>query len=304
MANEAKDGKVVTGAAGSGQVETRADGALHILQLTDFHSDASDTFTRQTYRDVRKLVSISSPDLLAVTGDIWCGDAMPQEASALMGCDLAFLGSLGVPWAFAWGNHDYVGDLDESLDKIRATPNAIAPGGDGRGSFRIEVVECGAAHPLWDLFFLNSGLQWELPRDLEWFEAESARVAGQRGTTLPAIVYVHIPLFEFEQARKNGSYVGIAHEEVLHWGDDGRVFEAFQRAGNVRACFVGHSHLNDFYCDIKGTVLSYGRATGHGGYGADQLAKGAKLLKLDTHQATFNFETIFADGTRWNPDEA
>jgi predicted MPP superfamily phosphohydrolase len=268
MANEAVYETTVTRAVGTGQIETPADGVLHILQLTDFHSDASEVLTQQTYQDVRKLVSLSSPDLLAVTGDIWCGDSTPWDAPALMNRDLAFLGSLGVPWAFAWGNHDYVGDLADSLDKIRATPNALAPEGDGNGSFRIEVIENGVGRPLWDLFFLNSGLEWELPKDLEWFEAESARIADQRDTALPAIVYVHIPLIEFEQARQNGSYVGIAREEVLHWGDDGQVFDAFRRAG------------------------------------ADRLAKGAKLLKLDTRQATFTSETIFPDGTRWNPDEA
>jgi len=292
----------VTGVAGTGRIETRADGTLRILQLTDFHNDAGDALAERTYHDIRALVSLTHPDLLAVTGDIWCGDETPQEAPALMDRDLAFLGSLDVPWAFAWGNHDYVGDLTVSLDKIRATPNALAPLGDGKGSFRIEVVAPATENPLWDLYFLNSRLEWELPRDLEWFEAESACATEKRGANLPAIVYVHIPLIEFERARQDGSYVGIAQEEVLHWGDDGRVFDAFRRAGNARACFVGHSHVNDFYCTVEGIVLGYGRATGHGGYGGDQLAKGAKLLTLDTRRTAFSFETLFPDATRWQPE--
>lgn len=294
----------MTSALGTGTIETRADGSLHVLQLTDFHNDTGDALAEQTYEDVRRLVSLTDPDLLAVTGDIWCGDETPEAAPGLMHRDLVFLGSLGVPWAFTWGNHDYVGDLQESLGKIRSAPNALAPRGDGQGSFRIEVVAHGTSDPLWDLYFLNSGLEWELPGDLEWFEKESARTAKERGAILPAIIYVHIPLIEFERARQSGNYIGIAQEEVLHWGDDGRVLDSFRRAGNVHACFVGHSHVNDFYCEVDGIVLGYGRATGHGGYGGDRLAKGAKLLVLDTGRMAFTFETVFPDGKRWKADRA
>lgn len=279
------------------RLETRTDGTLHVLQLTDFHNDVSDALTQQTYGDIRAIVADTKPDLLAVTGDIWCGDDKPEQGPALMERDLAFLGQLGIPWAFAWGNHDYVGDLDEALAKIAATPNAIAPSGDGRGSFRIEIAAPGTNTALWDLFFLNSGPEWNLPDDLEWFEHESAHIRQKRGSLTPAIVYVHIPLIEYEHARLEGRYHGQAHEEVLHWGDDGRVFQSFKQAQNVRACFVGHSHVNDFHCEVDSILLAYGRAIGHGGYGGDILPKGATLLVLDTANDRLTVETVFADGT-------
>ena len=83
MKNGTEDRKTVTNASGPGRIETRADGSLRILQLTDFHNDTSDALTEQTYGDVRRLVSLTHPDLLAVTGDIWCGDETPQEVSVL-----------------------------------------------------------------------------------------------------------------------------------------------------------------------------------------------------------------------------
>lgn len=201
-----------------------------------------------------------------------------------------------------WGNHDYVGDLEESLAKIAATKNALAPVGDGRGSFRIEVRDAAGSSALWDLFFLNSGLKWELPGDTAWFEKEALRIRKKRGCVLPAMVFVHIPLYEYEQARLSGEYRGIAQEEVLHWGDDGRVLKALSRHGDVRACFAGHSHVNDFSFEAKGITLAYGRATGYGGYGGDRLEKGAKSIVLDTRLDQLDFETVFASGSRWRPD--
>ena len=282
-------------------LRARTDGTLHILQLTDFHSDAGEAFARRTYDDIRAITAHTEPDFLAVTGDIWCGDSMPEAAPALMDRDLDFLGSLGVPWAFVWGNHDYVGDLDQSRAKIAATKNALAPVGDGRGSFRIEIRDAAGSSALWDLFFLNSGLKWKLPGDTAWFEKEALRIRKKRGCVLPALVFVHIPLYEYERARLSGAYRGIAQEEVLHWGDDGQVLAALLRHGGVRACFAGHSHVNDFSCEAQGITLAYGRATGYGGYGGDQLEKGAKSIVLDTGTNRLEFETVFASGSSWRP---
>jgi hypothetical protein len=275
------------------QIRAGADGRLRILQITDFHNDVSDELALRTYDDIRALVAMTRPDLLAVTGDIWCGDDKPEQGLRLMRRDLAFLASLGTPWAFIWGNHDWGLGIAEHWNEITARPNALMPRGDGAGSYRIEVIGANDDSARWDLFFLNSGLEWHLPDDLAWFETECARLAENRAKILPAVVFVHIPLKEYEEARLAGDYIGEAHEEVLHWGDDGRVFDSFRRAGNVRACFVGHSHKNDFHVERDGVILAYGRATGHGGYGGEVLRKGAKLIVIDTRADSLNFTTVF-----------
>lgn len=277
------------------QIRAGTDGRLRILQITDFHNDVNDELAQRTYDDVRATVQATRPDLLAVTGDIWCGDDKPDQGPRLMRRDLAFLASLRTPWAFVWGNHDWGLGLRACWDEITVAPNALMPRRDGAGSYRIEVIGAENDAARWDLFFLNSGLEWHLPDDLVWFETECARLAQSRGKIVPAIVFVHIPLKEYEEARLAGDYVGEAHEEVLHWGDDGRVFQAFRRAGNVRACFVGHSHKNDFHFERDGVILAYGRATGHGGYGGEVLRKGAKLILLDTESNSLSFSsTVFA----------
>ena len=152
---------------------------FRILQLTDFHSDAAEYCNERTRAEVRTLVATHRPDLLAVTGDIWCGDTHPGAALMWMKRDLDFLASLDTPWAFCRGNHDYVADLEYMLGALADTPNAVAPAGDGNGNFRIEIASTDD-DPLWDIFFLDSGPQWSEVDSLDWFAAEVDRVNAAR----------------------------------------------------------------------------------------------------------------------------
>ncbi len=88
---------------------------------------------------------------------------------------------------------------------------------------------------------------------------------------------------------------------MLCWGDeDGHVEAALKAAGrnggtgNVRACFCGHSHKNDFHFEEDGILFACGRATGHGGYGGEALKKGAKFIDLGRDRDDIAFRTVFA----------
>ncbi len=295
---ESKSATVVLEAEEYAVLAAQEGRSFRILQLTDFHNDVSDELTERTYDDIRALVRIHQPDLLAVTGDIWCGDDKPEIAPALMRRDLEFLGSLQMPWAFTWGNHDYIADFEADMARLRAAPFSIMPEGDGRGNFRIEIRNDDT--PVWDLYFLNSHTECLLPEDLAWLEAEASRVKSARESSSPAIAYFHIPLEQYETARLSGRVIGIAQEEVAYWGNTSDRFEPIRRTETIRACFVGHSHVNDFHTVEDGVVLAYGRVIGHGGYGAELLRKGATLLELDTATDRFAFKTVFPDGSDWS----
>ncbi len=274
---------------------------FRVLQLTDLHDDVSDALTEQTYADIRRLLKTWSPDFLAVTGDIWCGDDKPDRGPNLMKRDLEFLSSLKTPWAFTWGNHDYKSDLETDTARIASTPYACMEFGDGRGNCRVEIRHDGG--PAWDIYFLNSHGECLWPDDLDWLESEAVRIREDRGTAVPAIAFFHIPLQQYETARLSGKVCGIALEDALSWGNSADRFDPIRRVGAIRACFVGHSHVNDFHFEKDGIVLAYGRATGHGGYGADRLRKGAKLIELNLDSDGFTFQTVFPDGSTWNPND-
>lgn len=267
---------------------------FRILQLTDFHADVSEYENERTREDIRVLVERHRPDFLAVTGDIWCGDAHPTAAPMYLQRELVFLASLHTPWSFTWGNHDWCGDFKTPMQWIASTPHAVAPHGDGRGNFRIEIASGTTAPPAWDLFFLNSGLRWNLPHDLEWFMATSMRLKRERDQVVPAVAFFHIPLKNYQAAMDDGRAIGIANEKVLYWGDEeGLAAGILKKAGNIRACFCGHSHRNDFYFEEKGITFAYGRSSGYGGYGGEDVPKGAKLIELSMKTACVEFRTVF-----------
>jgi len=275
-------------------------GVFRILQLTDFHSDVNAYANERTRTDIRAMVARHRPHLLAVTGDIWCGDLRPETAGMWMGQELEFIASLQTPWAFCWGNHDYAADVAAAQSRILATPHCAAPATNPRGESHLSVR--GANGQIaWDLFFVNSGAEWHLPGDLEWFLAHSKALAESRGRIVPALLFFHIPLMRYQRAIDDGRAQGIALEEVLCWGDEADAgADLLLTSPNLRACFCGHSHRNDCWFEEAGVTFAYGRSTGYGGYG-DDVKKGAKLITLDLEHGKIDFETVFGDGSTWRP---
>ena len=285
-------------------LEAEDTGVFRVLQLADFHSDVDENMNARTRQDVRAMIDRFRPHLLAVTGDIWCGEEHPDAAPMWMRRDLDFLGSLGVPWAFAWGNHDGAADFDAAWRQIADTPHAIAPHGDGRGGFRI-ALKAADGLPLWDMFFLNSGPRWNLPDDLAWFDAEIRRLDATRERPLPLLVFFHIPLKCYQTAVDERRAAGLAYEEVLFWGDEaGTGADVFKRAAETRpvACFCAHSHRNDFHFEEDGVLFAYGRATGYGGYGNEDVPKGGTLVEIDFTKGRLTHRAVFADGSCWIPE--
>lgn len=279
-------------------LQTNADGTFRILVAADLHTDNDEAANARTWGDIKTLLNRFEPNLLVVLGDVWCGDNQPDRAVEWMRRDLTVLDGLGVPWAFVWGNHDYGVDTDWGRASVAAAARSIISCGDGRGNCRAEVVRSCDREPLWDLFFLNSHTLCLMPEDIAWFEQETRRMQAKRGRLLPALAFFHIPLKQYETARLEGRVEGIALEEASYWGDDGTRIEGLVRPGNIRACFVGHSHNNDYHFKQDGVVFAYARATGYGGYGAETVPKGAKLIVLGPEQDRFDFGTVFAEPDR------
>ncbi len=278
---------------------TTTESHFRVLLITDLHSDAEERLNEKTRDMVRTFVAHFEPHLVAGLGDLWCGDSHPEAAAMWMRRDLDFLGGLGCPWGLALGNHDWCGDFESFWNTVARTPNAVAPVGDGAGSFRIEL-RSGSGEPAWDLFFLNSGDAWEVPRRTEWFEAEMTLLRHKRGREVPALCCFHIPTGNYQAVIDGAKTQGVGNESVLGWGDDdGAVADILTRLGLVRACFCGHSHRNDFHFVDRGTLFAYARPTGFGGYGGEDLSKGATELELDMDSGDFRFRSVFLQDEMW-----
>jgi hypothetical protein len=74
--------------------------------------------------------------------------------------------------------------------------------------------------------------------------------------------------------------------------DDGTVYQAFLNQGNIRACFCGHDHDNNYWGKYHGGILLvYGHVSGEACYHR-HWEPGAKLIKLPLNHGEIGISEI------------
>ncbi|MHB1305706.1 MAG: metallophosphoesterase [Limisphaerales bacterium] len=283
--------------------------ALRLLQMTDNHwfcgvkqGLVTTEGDQATERDWRDFVRIFSPDLIVLSGDTWHDNPGGRGLKTLLHV-LPRLESLGVPWAFCWGNHDLLDDYQAGHDALEAARHSLYRGAANHGDYRIEIRVAAAGGPLpaAQLWLLNSNREGLTSWQLDWLRRARTSLSGTGLAPLPSLAFYHIPLLEQKTLYAAGRTPGVFQEEVCHEKEAGQAAPVLAADGRLLASFCGHDHVNDYAVRSRTLDLVYGRATGHAGYGGDKLRKGAKLIELDLRAATYQQVTVFADGTRWRP---
>ena len=279
-------------------VTTASPKLCRILQFTDlhlYHTTKDDD--RKTLEDCRRQIDQHHPDLVVVSGDIWHENPKGLGQGYVEFAVRQFAG-WGVPWATCWGNHDVLGDYQRGHDTLAAGKSSLYRGGTTHGDYRIEVHAGGgaaAAPPALDLYLLNSsdaGLTTWQARSLTTMTAGVAA----RGLAVPALLFFHVPIQEFETRMTPGNFSGLKLEGVSHYSEHGETFPLIVGAKQIKACFCGHNHLNDYVVKTGPVDLNFGRSTGYAGYGGDKLRKGAKLIEADLVSGGYQQRTVFASG--------
>ena len=267
---------------------------LKILQVTDFHLFDLGIWLRQPVIGAAgAMVQHFKPDIIINTGDFWCTNSGKGWADTCgRGCRA--LAKFKTPWAFAWGNHDEAVDYNGVHAFIEKSPYLMYCGA-ADGNYRIEVVARNSDAPLWNLILLNNSRGGFKQEQIDWFKAESERIKKNTAVPLPAFLFFHIPLPQYDDLVASGKAIGVKHESVCHENGSRDAFPVFRDSGFVKAMFCGHDHVNDYYGVLDGVRLQYGRATG--GYGADKVRKGGTLITVDAVKKTFEVKSVFPDGT-------
>ncbi|MHA1682736.1 MAG: metallophosphoesterase [Promethearchaeota archaeon] len=185
------------------------------------------------------------------------------------------------------------------------------------GNFRIELIYGDSKVPAWNVFILNSRRGHHIPpKVLNWMESEIGSMAGR----VPAVCFYHVPNYEYDVIWERGIARGIKREKVCFEGDRGRIHARFKKFGVVRACFVGHDHVNDYHGMLDGIDYVYGRKSCLGGYGSYRVVPeefkesgkaikiGAKLIELGLTEdggngINLSYHAVFRDGSTGNPGE-
>jgi len=200
-----------------------------------------------------------------------------------------------------------------ALDHV-GTDKAARWDGFHGGNYLVEIMNENGTVVAWNAFILNSRRAYHLPtKVLNWMADRTGK-----DRRVPAVCFYHVPNHEFHVIWEKGLARGIKRENVCFERDRGRVHKAFKDMSTIKACFVGHDHVNDYHGKLDGIDYVYGRKTCLGGYGSYKkvpdrfetsgkaIRIGGKLITLSLDQEELSMNSIshvsvFPDGTTWQP---
>lgn len=265
--------------------------SIRILQVTDLHLGNDWNKDLVVTKRVRALVKNTRPDVIFITGDLFTGEK--DRRSYVFPFAANCFDALEIPWIFVFGNHDPEGNVGREpiRELFKSTDWGIigfhAVGvGSIKCDFQVDIKLDEKALPVWEIYAFDSGSEpgnKSIKTDqLAWFHKKSEQSKKKYQQIIPAVSIFHIPLKQYEMLweDKSLSKMGYLHERVCFEEDDGSVYKAFLDQKNIRACFCGHDHDNNYWGTYHGGILLvYGHVTGEACYHR-HWPPGGKLIVL------------------------
>ncbi|XP_057495269.1 probable inactive purple acid phosphatase 29 [Actinidia eriantha] len=255
---------------------------------------------------LQRIILAVNPHLIVFTGDnIFGFDA--ADAATSMSAAFSPAISSNIPWVAVLGNHDQESTLSRQgvMKHIVGMKNTLSQFNppevhviDGFGNYNLEVhgVEGSsfANKSVLNLYFLDSGdystvpsipgYGWIKPSQQLWFQRTSMKLQraymnkpeAQRAPA-PGLAYFHIPLPEFTSF-DSSNFTGIKQEGISSASVNSGFFTTLVEAGDVKAVFTGHDHVNDFCGELTGIHLCYAGGFGYHAYGKAGWARRARVV--------------------------
>ncbi len=296
-------------------VQSREHVPVKILQVTDLHLGTPGKWNDDlvTFRRIKRLVEMYDPDIIAVTGDLFTG-AKPF-GSLLAAFAVEFFDGLERPWLYVFGNHDPEGGFgrDDIYEVFSASEWCIlgyhsVEGPLGRKyDYLIDIKRPGIQKPFWQIYAFDSGAEkgFKSIKDnqIAWYQSWTEKTRAAYHQNVRAIAVFHIPLIQYQYLidDKSRAFQGENREKVYYEEDDGRVYDAFLKGGNIEATFCGHDHYNNFWGKYKGgIILAYGFISGESTNYA--WAPGGKLIELPEGKREIGIKNV-QSGLPGNPEK-
>lgn len=292
-------------------LQANDDGAFTIALFTDIHWTDGGPEDQRTSAFMDAVLDTEDPDFVVFNGDTIHGGKCADPAASMRAA-LEPVTALDLPWASVFGNHDDEGALDRAeLMRVQmGLPGCLATPGpptvSGVGNY-VHTVFTRDGAPLAQLYFMDShsyaqtgigGYDWIKRDQIAWYLATASKLNATYGPDVPALVFFHIPLSEYNEVWDLRPCYGNKGEPICCPLVNSGMFTALHESGNVRGVFVGHDHVNDFEGTLYGIRLTFGRATGYGGYGRAEFARGARFIRLQAGADDYATWLHLADGTR------
>lgn len=292
----------------------REDRTFTIAQLTDIHYGGGVPEDLLSLALIETALRLERPDLAVFTGDLI---RRGPDARAQFARVTALPEEAGIPYAFVFGNHDSRQEATRSelMEMEAGKPYCLATAGpehvSGVGNYTITIggsrdgrpaavlylfdSECNA--PPWSVRHSGGKGEW-IDRDkVDWYVRESAAYARANGRALPALAFFHIPLPEYEDVWSRSVCYGSRHDKVRCPQLNVGLFAAMAERGDVMGTFVGHDHSNDYWGELCGIRLCYGRVTGFNGTRNEEMTPGVRMIRLREGERGFDTWIRLADGS-------
>lgn len=291
---------------------------LKILQLTDIHIGGTLSTYRQDYQafaSMYRVIQKAKPDLIIITGDLVYPIPLQSltfdnRTALVYICD--FMGRIGIPWAFVYGNHETELFSKYSTEELNNCLEAYTfdHGGSllfsytqpdiyGRYNNLIEVRNSdGTLNQALFLIDSNDYASKMLndydgihENQIQWYRQTVLDLERSERKSISSMLFFHIPIPEYETAYL-ALQAGADNAELL-FGErregcacsarNSGLFTVALELGSTRAIFCGHDHLNDIGIRFCGIDLVYGKSIDYLAYpGIDKMAeqRGGTMVTL------------------------
>ncbi|XP_019440476.1 PREDICTED: probable inactive purple acid phosphatase 29 [Lupinus angustifolius] len=262
---------------------------------------------------IQRMILAENPNLIVFTGDNIYGLDSSDPAKSLDAAIAPAIAS-NIPWVAVLGNHDQEGSLSrEGVMKhivgMKNTLSKVNPAEvdiiDGFGNYNLEVegVEGTAFEnkSVLNLYFLDSGdyskvpfipgYGWIKPSQQLWFQQTSEKLQTEykhgpfpRKEPAPGLAYFHIPLPEYASF-DSSNFTGVKQEGISSPSVNSGFFTTLVEAGDVKAVFTGHDHVNDFCGKLTTIQLCYAGGFGYHAYGKAGWSRRARVVVVSLEKS-------------------
>lgn len=281
------------------QLRYNEDGKFKIAQFTDIHWDNKSPNCAETTEIMKYVLSVEKPNLAVLTGDVVTSPPAKDGWLAIA----KIFEDAQTPWAVILGNHDAETDItrEEVFDIIENRPYFVGEKGPkmtGCGNYVLTVKSKDDTKTASLLYFLDSNnkpsahkyghYDWIHYDQIAWYRKTSEQyTAINNNQPIPALMFFHIPVLEFNNIVEKETTIGFKKEGVASPNINSGLFCSVLEKGDVMGIFVGHDHNNDYIGIEQDIALGFGRTSGIDAYG--DLERGARIINM--YEDKFQFDT-------------
>jgi hypothetical protein len=281
------------------QLKFGNDHTFKIAQFTDIHWENSSPECVKTIETIQFVLNTEKPDLVILTGDVVTGVPAREGWMALT---KTFVDAK-VPFAVTLGNHDAEPEItrDQIFELLETLPYFVGSKGPelyGCGNYALTVKSSHGKSVASAIYCMDSNdypkdkmighYDWIRYDQIGWYRTTSDRFTTQnKGFPLPALMFFHIPIPEYNNVVGKETTIGVKNEGVASADINSGLFASMVEKKDVMGVFVGHDHENNYIGIEHEIALAFGQVTGADAYG--DLERGSRIIEL--HEGEFSFNT-------------